>query len=165
MFLSAILLPLLLPSCRKREDQIFVELDTNHNHKLSLSELEEAVVTGLFHTYDTDNDNIITRAEWKKQDPGGDGKFMRQRDLNRDGHITREEALTFTKRQGFCQDVMGQADRNGNGTIDAREAGVWAADHPEVREGAQHRRRTRAPICDGRHGVRHGAPTRRLHQP
>ncbi len=131
MFPAAAVLSGFAPACH-REDKAFTELDLNQNHRLSLSELQAAAVAGVFNTYDADHDNLITRAEWRKKDPGGDGLFMRQRDLNRDGRITREEALTFTKRQGFCHDVLGQADRNGNGTIERREAAVWIADHPEV---------------------------------
>lgn len=130
---AAAILAGLTPACH-REEAAFTELDLNHNHKLSLSELQAAVVTGLFNTYDADKDGVITKEEWRKKDPGGDGNFMRQRDLNRDGRITREEALVFTKRQGFCLDVLGQADRNGNGTIERKEAAVWISDHPEVLE-------------------------------
>lgn len=122
-----------LTGCHK-DDATFKELDLNGNHKISLSEIQEAAVTGVFNTYDADRDGVITKAEWRKKDPAGDGSFMRQRDLNRDGKITREEALTFVKRQGFCHDVLGQADRNNNGTIDRKEAAVWIADHPEVLE-------------------------------
>lgn len=133
MFFAAAVASLFFPACRK-ESQVFTNLDLDGNHRLTLSEIESAVVTGLFNTYDGNHDDVITLAEWRQQDPAGDGNFMRQRDLNRDGRITREEAKIHAHRQGFCYDVLHQADRNGNGTIDRREAGVWVSDHPEVLE-------------------------------
>ena len=133
MPLAAAVLAGLLPAC-VREEKAFTELDLNHDHRLSLSELQEAVATGVFNTYDADHDGVITKAEWRKKDPAGDGSFMRQRDLNHDGQLTREEVRLYARRQGFCHDVLGQADRNGNGTIDVREAKIWIADHPEVLE-------------------------------
>jgi hypothetical protein len=133
MPLTAAVLAGLLPAC-VREEKAFTELDLNHDHRLSLSELQDAVATGVFNTYDANRDGVITKAEWRKKDPAGDGSFMRQRDLNRDGRLTRDEVSLYARRQGFCHDVLSQADRNGNGTIDAREAKIWIDDHPEVLE-------------------------------
>lgn len=131
MLSTAAVVILFFPACRK-ESKVFTDLDLDRNHRLTLSEIEAAVVTGLFNTYDGDYDGVITLAEWRKLDPAGDGNFMRQRDLNHDGRITREEAKTHAHRQGFCYDVLHQADRNGNGSLDRREAAVWVSDHPEV---------------------------------
>lgn len=131
LFTAAAAVTGLVPACH-RDDKTFSELDLDGNHKISLSEIQAAAVGGVFNNYDADGDGVITKAEWRKKDPGGDGTFFRQRDLNRDGKITREEALVFVRRQGFCHDVLGQADRNNNGTIDRREAAVWISDHPEI---------------------------------
>lgn len=120
-----------LAGCREK-DPLFTTLDLNGNGRLSLTELEEGVTTGLFKTYDTDHDGIISTAEWRKLDPAGDGSFLRQRDGNHDGRITRPEALASLRRRGFCREVLDEADTNNNGVIDPKEARIWVSDHPEI---------------------------------
>jgi len=122
-----------LSACREK-DSLFTTLDTNGDHKLSLTELENGVADGLFKTYDADHDGVISTAEWRKQDPGGDGTFMRQRDGNGDGRITRAEALASIHRRGFCKEVLQQSDSNNNGVTDPAEAKIWVSDHPEIIE-------------------------------
>ena len=133
-FRPALLLSgLLLTSCRE-EKSLFATLDTNSDRKISLTELEQAVADGLFKTYDADADSRITTAEWRRLDPDGDPVFMKQRDGNKDGHITRPEALASIHRRGFCREILLQADRNNNHMIDPAEASVWVSDHPEIIE-------------------------------
>jgi hypothetical protein len=111
---------------------VFNGLDANHDHRLSLIELEQGVTAGLFKTYDADQDRIITTIEWRKLDPDGDPIFMHQRDDNRDGRITPEEALSSVHRRGFCRDLLNKTDTNQDGVVDSAEAGRWASDHPEI---------------------------------
>ncbi len=135
MFRPALLLVLLssLTACREK-DSLFTTLDLNRNHRISLTELEQGVTDGLFKTYDADRDDIITTSEWRKLDPAGDGSFMRQRDGNRDGRITRPEAMASMRRRGFCRELLQETDTNNNGAIDPKEAHIWASDHPEIIE-------------------------------
>jgi hypothetical protein len=120
-----------LTGCRD-EPSVFNGLDANQDHRLSLTELEQGVTAGLFKTYDADQDRIITTIEWRKLDPDGDPIFMHQRDDNRDGRITPEEALSSVHRRGFCRDLLNKTDTNQDGVVDSAEAGRWASDHPEI---------------------------------
>ena len=126
----------LLPSCREKGD-FFAALDVNGDQRISRAELEEAVAAGLFKTYDADHDNKITMQEWRKLDPAGEPIFVKQRDGNGDGVITRPEALASIHRRGFCQEILLQTDRNQNNVIDPKEARLWASDHPEIIERLQ----------------------------
>lgn len=130
---SLLLAAFSLSACREKQT-LFDTLDTNHDQKLSRSELENAVADGLFKSYDANHDGLITTAEWRKRDPDGDGSFLKQRDGNRDGTITRAEALASIHRRGFCQDIIQQSDRNHDGTLELAEAKVWISDHPEILE-------------------------------
>jgi outer membrane biogenesis lipoprotein LolB len=132
IFLSA-LAASFLSGCREK-DTLFTTLDLNQDRKLSLSELEAGVADGFFKTYDADKDGVVTTAEWRKLDPAGDPIFMKQRDGNGDGKITRKEALAAIHRRGFCREVLQDSDYNNNGVIDPAEAKVWASDHPEIIE-------------------------------
>ena len=130
---ALILSAFLLGSCREKEN-LFATLDTNRDRKISQSELEAAVTDGLFKTYDADHDAMITTAEWRRLDPDGDPVFMKQRDSNGDGRITRPEALACIHRRGFCREILLQTDRNNNNMIDPAEARIWVSDHPEIIE-------------------------------
>lgn len=131
--ISLILLASFLSGCREK-DTLFISLDVNKDRRLSLSELENGVADGFFKTYDANQDGMVSTAEWRKLDPAGDPVFMKQRDPNRDGKITRKEALAAIHRRGFCREVLQDADRNNNGFVDPPEARLWASDHPEIIE-------------------------------
>jgi EF hand len=129
-----LLLPVLVLTACRDEPDLFRTLDVDQDQGIALAELEQGIAGGLFKTYDADRDGVITTAEWRRLDPEGDPVFMRQRDGNRDGRITRDEALKSIRRRPFSRQVFQQADRNRNGSIEPAEAEVWFADHPEIIE-------------------------------
>lgn len=83
-----------------------------------------------FQTMDTDNDGVITRAEWR----GSDESF-REHDLNHDGVLSGEEVSPRALNNGMDRSRREEmvarferADRNGDGQIARREwTGTTAA--------------------------------------
>jgi Ca2+-binding EF-hand superfamily protein len=83
-----------------------------------------------FRAMDTDNDGVITRAEWR-----GDDQSFREHDLNHDGVLSGEEvsprAVTGGSDRSRREEMAARferADRNGDGQIARREwTGTTAA--------------------------------------
>ena len=83
-----------------------------------------------FRAMDTDNDGVITRAEWR-----GDDQSFREHDLNHDGVLSGEEvaprAVTDRADRSRREEMAARferADRNGDGQIARREwTGTTAA--------------------------------------
>lgn len=76
-----------------------------------------------FRAMDTDNDGVITRAEWR-----GDDQSFREHDLNHDGVLSGEEvsprAVTGGNDRSRREEMAARferADRNGDGQIARRE--------------------------------------------
>jgi Ca2+-binding EF-hand superfamily protein len=83
-----------------------------------------------FRAMDTDNDGVITRAEWT-----GDDESFRQHDLNHDGVLSGDEVLPRAASEGADRSRRAEmaarferADRNGDGQIARSEwTGTTAA--------------------------------------
>lgn len=80
-----------------------------------------------FRDMDTDNDGVITRAEWR-----GNDQSFREHDVNHDGVLSGDEVFAGDRRDRSRREEMTarfeRADRNGDGQIARREwTGTTAA--------------------------------------
>jgi Ca2+-binding EF-hand superfamily protein len=100
--------------------------DTNHDGKLSRAEANDFLVGEIFDAIDTDHDGRVTRTEWS----AGHARSMaelKKRDANRDGVITRNEALDYGRTHGVANKAFREADKNHDGALDRAEVQAYYA--------------------------------------
>lgn len=92
-----------LQELREGEQERFVEMDTNHDGKVTIEEFKaapmpnrEARLQRIFKKLDTNNDGVLTADELAAR---GEAKFKKL-DLNGDGVITIEEVRQAMSARG-----------------------------------------------------------------
>jgi len=104
---------------RTAEGERFDKIDTNHDGKLTVDEIQAAhreAAAKHFAAKDTDKDGKLSRAEVAKMP---DPMFARL-DANHDGFLTPEELAQG--HHGHGNKGFGHADTNGDGAISRDEA-------------------------------------------
>lgn len=98
----------------------FDRADTNHDGKVSRDELNEYIVNQIFDSRDTNHDGRMTLQEWTGGDAGRAAEF-KKRDLNGDGIVTKEEAITYGRKHGRANQIIKEGDKNHDGYLDRAE--------------------------------------------
>jgi EF hand len=114
-------------SAEQTSTDTFAAADADHDGKLSRGEAGDFVVYKVFEVYDSNHDGLLTLAEWTKGDPGRVHDFE-NRDANRDGVVTEEEAIVYGRRGGAALSLMRKADKNRDGKLDRAEIQSFAAE-------------------------------------
>ena len=116
---TAGVLSMLLAACQTttREPEAFATIDTDRDGRLSVEEVETHGFRQIFNRLDKNNDEVITQDDLQD----GSDKVMRDRDLNRDGKVTREEYATVGRRLGIVKKFYMAADADGDGYVTRAE--------------------------------------------
>jgi hypothetical protein len=85
--------------------------DANHDGKLSRDEASDFLVNEIFTASDTDHNGIVTRKEATASDPTRLAEFEK-RDLNKDGTLTRGEAIEYGRKHGVVNKMVREADKD-----------------------------------------------------
>lgn len=105
----------------------FAQADRDGTGTLSPAEVSDYFVGGVFDERDTNKDGRITKAEWNPQMDAAEAKEFAQRDANADGVVTRDEAMSFARKQGMYASVTREADTNKDGLLTREEARAYYA--------------------------------------
>jgi Ca2+-binding EF-hand superfamily protein len=119
----------LLASCRQAETDrdIFLEMDTNKDGKLSLKEVNTFSLPRLYGRFDTDGDAVVTLDDVRAIDPKFDVKQFEARDLDGNGKVTFREYRRYAEKNGVLNKLFGKVDTDGDGYITKPEADVYVA--------------------------------------
>jgi Ca2+-binding EF-hand superfamily protein len=119
----------LLASCRQAETDrdIFLQMDTNKDGKLSLKEVNKFSLPRLFGRFDTDGDAVVTLADVRAIDPKFDARQFEARDLDGNGKVTFREYRRYAEKNGVLDKLFGKVDTDGDGYITKPESDAYVA--------------------------------------
>jgi Ca2+-binding EF-hand superfamily protein len=120
---------LLLASCRQVETDrdVFLQMDTNKDGKISLKEVNKFALPRLYGRFDTDGDAVVTLDDVRAIDPKFDETLFTARDLDGDGKVTFREYRRYAKKNGVLNNLFGKVDTDGDGFITKPEADAYVA--------------------------------------
>ena len=126
---AAVLTVLLGTSCRKGETDrdIFLQMDTNKDGKLSSDEVYAFALPRLYGRFDRSGQAKVTLEEVRAVDPNFDEKAFRQRDLNGDGKVTFAEYRRYALKNRVLDEIFVQVDTDRDGFITQAEAEAFTA--------------------------------------
>jgi len=126
LFLISSCTGLFLTACQTTTtpDQ-FGKADLNRDGKLSHEEAREYLVASNFASLDANKDNVLTKAEANPSNDPKLTKLFTQRDTNKDGKVTLEEAQAYARKKGTQDPIVNDADANKDGFITRAEAQAY----------------------------------------
>jgi Ca2+-binding EF-hand superfamily protein len=125
LLLSLAVFCVALPACQTTPPDRFQQADLNRDGRLSREEVSDYLVTGVFASRDANGDKRMTREEWLAGEDPGQEKIFRERDLNRDGVVTLEEALEYGRKKGTATQLVREADKNKDGVLSREEVAAY----------------------------------------
>lgn len=99
----------------------FAEADVNKDGKLSRNEASDYVLLGVFECLDVNKDGKLSLSECAVEGAPATVKDFRKRDLNKDGFVTRQEALAYARKHGLVVKEFSKADKNHDGYLTREE--------------------------------------------
>jgi hypothetical protein len=103
----------------------FRQADLNRDDKLSREEASGYLVASNFASLDTNKDHVLTKKEANPSNDPKLAKLFSQRDANRDGKVTLEEAQAYARKKGTTDPIVNDADANKDGIITRAEAAAY----------------------------------------
>jgi len=123
---------LALTGCRSTAPQTppsrFAQADKNKDCKLSVDEANEFIVIGLFESLDRNKDGKLVLAECAVEGAPVTVTKFRRRDTNKDGSITKDEALQYGRTKGIASKAFPKADKNQDGALSTAEVTEFYGD-------------------------------------
>ena len=123
--IALVTLPLALAVAQQPER--FAKADANHDKMLSLDEANAYLVGEFFSALDKNKDGKLTKAEALAAKDANQAEAFRVRDGNADGVVTMAEALAYGKKKGLASELMKAADKNKDGKLSQEEINAYYA--------------------------------------
>jgi len=99
----------------------FAKADANKDGKLTLGEANEFIVIGVFESLDANKDGKLSLSECTVEAAPETVKDFQKRDLNKDGTVTREEAVSYGEKKGMVHKAFPKADKNQDSFLSREE--------------------------------------------
>ena len=106
--------------CQTAGDR-FAKADKNKDGKLTSDEASDYVVISVFESLDANKDGVLALSECAVEGAPATVKDFQKRDLNKDGKVTREEAIQYGRTKGNVKKAFPQADKNKDGYLTRKE--------------------------------------------
>ncbi len=123
---------LALTGCRSTAPQTppsrFAQADKNKDGKLSVDEANEFIVIGLFDSLDKNKDGKLVLTECAVESAPATVTKFRSRDTNKDGALTKDEALQYGRTKGIASKAFPKADKNQDGSLCPAEVTAFYGD-------------------------------------
>lgn len=116
-----------MTGCQTTGADRFTQTDVDHDGKLTRDELNTYVVTRLFETRDANRDKQMTQAEWVVDNDPAQIKAFLLRDANKDGVVSRDEAIAYGRMKGIANQLLADADSDKDGTLSRAEVTAYYA--------------------------------------
>ncbi len=119
----SLLAALVLPACRQEQSprEVFVQMDTDADGRISLAEANSYMLPRSFAIFDRNADGSVTLAEARQTEPNFDARLFVARDRNRDGRVSFAEYRVEANKEGTVKRMFVEIDRNRDGFIDSAE--------------------------------------------
>lgn len=122
---------LTLTSCQTpqgpQESDRFDAADTNHDGKLSPAEASDYFVSTVFAARDANHDGKLTWEEWNVPGSGRTKQRFDSADADKDGSVSREEAIARGRKMHLFRQEFNDADTNHDGYVSKAEAEAYHA--------------------------------------
>ena len=99
----------------------FDRADLNKDGKLSFDEANEYLVLGVFDALDKNHDGKLTYSECVVKGAPATVKWFVLRDANKDGVITKQEAIVYERNHGQAKKIFSKIDKNKDGYLSRQE--------------------------------------------
>ncbi|MFZ4774413.1 MAG: EF-hand domain-containing protein [Terrimicrobiaceae bacterium] len=99
----------------------FAKADSNKDGKLTSDEASDYIVIGIFESLDANKDGKLSLSECAVETNAVAVKDFHKRDLNKDGTVTREEAIAYGRKKGMVAKAFPKADKNQDGSLSRAE--------------------------------------------
>lgn len=111
-----------LSSCQTAAPNRFDTADVNKDGKLSAGEVSDFYVVSVFDTRDGNKDDRMTLEEWVVAGDKMQTANFKRRDANKDGVVTKAEAVSYARKHDSLKAVFTEADTNKDGSVSREEA-------------------------------------------
>ena len=99
----------------------FAQADANKDGKLSPNEASDYYVIAVFASLDANKDGKLSLSECAVDGAPATVKNFKKRDLNHDGYVTLQEAITYARKHGLVVKEFAKADKNHDGYLSRQE--------------------------------------------
>ena len=100
----------------------FEKADLDHNGQITQAEAGVYIAGNLFDGMDVNHDGRIASAEWNAGGNSMTAQNFHKADQNKDGVVTEDELKVAAIRSKQMRDFMAGADKNRDGGISKQEA-------------------------------------------
>ena len=122
LLLPAVAMTLLATGCQSTGScDRFAKADANKDGKLTSNEASDFSVIGVFESLDTNKDGKLSLSECAVEGAPATVKNFGKRDLNKDGFVTRQEAIEYARKHGMVVKEFSTADKNKDGYLSREE--------------------------------------------
>ena len=105
----------------------FAAADHTGDGRLSRDEVNDYFVAGIFAERDRDGDGYIAQAEWNPEMKAAEVTQFKLRDHNGDGRVSLAEAQAHARKSGIYTEAFAEADTNRDGLVSREEAVAYYA--------------------------------------
>lgn len=99
----------------------FSKADANKDGQLTSDEASDFIVIGVFEALDRNADGKLSLSECAVDGVAVPTKDFQKRDTNKDGVITRQEAIDYGRKHGVVKQEFSKADTNKDGKLSRAE--------------------------------------------
>ena len=103
------------------------QADKDRDGGVSFPEFDAYMKETIFNEFDANKDGVVTREEWRKQNPSGPASKFKGADRNGDGKASRAESDAKLDQDGSMKKLFQKIDTDRNGRLSEAEITAFQA--------------------------------------